>query len=149
MNPNLAPSQENLTLAVDGFWDAFPPFWHRVRAYIHQAAATRFDITVEQFHILRHIRRGSGSVSELAEVKNISRAAVSQAVDVLVTKGLVTRATDEHDRRYIQLALTVAGNELLDAIFTETRRWMMDILSQLSDEELLTLVRAMDMLRKI
>jgi DNA-binding MarR family transcriptional regulator len=149
MNSYPATSQENLNQAVETFWESFPPFWHRVRAYIHQVATTRFDITVEQFHILRHIRRGLGSVSALAEAKNISRAAVSQAVNILVNKGLVTRATDERDRRHIQLALTDSGNELLDAIFIDTRRWMMQILSSLNDDELQILIQAMDSLRKI
>jgi DNA-binding MarR family transcriptional regulator len=148
MNSKSGPTQEALRQVVETFWDAFPPFWHRIRAHIRQIAADQFEISVEQFHILRHIQRGECSVSGLAEAKNISRPAISQAVDVLVHKGLITRTPDAQDRRQIKLGLTVSGTILLDAIFEDTRQWMMQTLLPLSDEELQTLVRAMDSLRK-
>lgn len=142
-------SKEALRQAVEIFWETIPPFWHQVRAYIRQTAAEQFDISVEQFHILRHIKRGDSSVSELAEAKNISRPAVSQAVELLVQRGFITRTTDSRDRRYVQLALTPAGTALLDAVSDNVRRWMMAALSPLSDEELQTLVSGMECLRKI
>jgi len=137
-----------MSQTIDRFWETIPPFWHRVRAHIRQLAAEQFDISVEQFHILRNIRRGRGSVSELAEAKNISRPAISQSVDVLVNKGLITRTTNADDRRQVRLALTDSGNSLLDAIFDNTRQWMTKILSPLSNEELQTLTLAMEFLRK-
>ena len=142
------PSEDLIGQAIDRFWETIPPFWHRVRAHIRQVAAEQFDISVEQFHILRNIRRGRVSVSELAEAKNISRPAISQGVDVLVNKGLIARTPNAQDRRQIQLNLTGSGNALLDAIFDNTRQWMMQVLSPLSDEELQTLVHAMESLRK-
>jgi len=141
-------SEDLIGQTIDRFWETIPPFWHRVRAHIRHLAAEQFDISVEQFHILRNIRRGRGSVSELAEAKNISRPAISQAVDVLVNKGLIARTTNAHDRRQIQLALTDSGDALLDTIFNNTRQWMMQLLSPLSDEELQTLTHAMEFLRK-
>ncbi len=142
------PSQEMLRQVVDAFWETMLPFWHRVRDHIRQAAAERFDISVEQFHVLRYIRRGHGSVSELAEAKHISRPAVSQAVDALVERGLIARTRDTDDRRYVRLALTDAGNTLLDAVFEDTRQWMIQALTPLDDEELYTLLQAMNSLRK-
>ena len=142
------PSKKNLSQAVETFWETFPPFWHRVRNHIRQVAVEQFDISVEQFHILRNIRRGKCSVSELADAKNISRPAISQGVDALVNKGFISRATDANDRRHVQLALTDSGNALLDAISVDTRQWMMQSLSPLSDEELQALTQAMDSLRK-
>jgi DNA-binding MarR family transcriptional regulator len=148
MSTHQEPSTECLRQAVDSFWENLPPFWHRIRAHIRQAASEQFSLGVEQFHILRHIRRGQDTVSELAEARNISRPAISQAVDVLVQKGLITRTTDLSDRRHIRLALTDSGDELLDAIFDNTRQWMMEMLSPLSDEELQTLAQALISLGK-
>jgi DNA-binding MarR family transcriptional regulator len=142
------PSNASLRQAVETFWETVPPFWQRIRAHIHQVATEQFDISVEQFHILRHIRRGQASVSELAEAKNISRPAISQAVNLLVNKGFITRIPDTRDRRHVRLALTASGDALLDAIFDETRQWMIQILSPLSDEELQSLTQGMDSLRK-
>lgn len=146
---NKVSSAEDLHRAVEAFWENFPPFWHRIRAHIRQVAADEFDISVEQFHVLRYVRRGLGSVSELAEARNISRPAVSQAVEALVQKGLIARSPDPRDRRYIQLALTPSGDALLDAIFRDVRAWMAQLLSPLSDAELQVLMQAMDNLGKI
>jgi DNA-binding MarR family transcriptional regulator len=140
-------SKTLLRQTVETFWETFPPFWHRVRAHIRQAAE-QHDLSVEQFQVLRHIRRGQCSVSKLADAKNISRPAISQGVDMLVNKGFITRTTDTRDRRHVQLALTDSGNALLDTISEDTRQWMMQILSPLSDEELQALTQAMDSLRK-
>lgn len=107
--------------------------------------AENFDISVEQFHILRHIRKGLGSVSELAEARQISRPAVSQAVDILVEKGLVTRKQDLDDRRYVNLVLTQAGNELLNALFKKNRAWM----AGLSVDELLAVTSALNILKVV
>jgi DNA-binding MarR family transcriptional regulator len=148
MSDTSEPSKELLRQAVETFWETFPPFWQRVRAHIRQVAVEQFDISVEHFHVLRYIRGGQGSISELAEAKNISRPAISQVVEVLVQKGLIRRTHDARDRRYIQLTLTDSGNALLDAIFDNTREWMMQTLLPLSDEELYLLAQALDSLRK-
>src|SRR5512138_602299 len=110
--------------AVDRFWETVPPVWNTVRSHIRATATANFDITVEQFHVLRYVRKGPGSMSELATAKNISRPAISQAVEILVKKGLLTRVQSTQDRRYVELALTEAGKNLLDTVFKETRKWM-------------------------
>ena len=148
MNTKPEPINERVGRAVDAFWENIPPFWQRINTHIRQAAAEQFDLSVEQFHILRHIRRGRDTVSELAEAKNLSRPAISQAVELLVQKGLITRTTSTQDRRHIRLALTDAGDALLDAIFDDTRQWMMQVLSTLSGEELDALAQGLDTLRK-
>jgi DNA-binding MarR family transcriptional regulator len=134
---------------IDRFWETIPPLWNFVRSYIRATATGNFDITVEQFHVLRYVRRGSGSMSELATAKNISRPAISQAVDVLVKKGLLTRIQSTTDRRYVELALTGEGNALLDTVFKETRRWMKERMVTLSADELETIAKAMETLKKM
>src|SRR6266498_1773163 len=135
--------------AVDRFWETVPPLWGTVRSHIRATATAKFDISVEQFHVLRYVRRGSGSMSELATAKNISRPAISQAVDVLVKKGLLTRIQSTQDRRYVELALTDAGNNLLDTVFKETRSWMKKRMNVLTVDELETIAKAMEALQKM
>jgi DNA-binding MarR family transcriptional regulator len=135
--------------AIDRFWETVPPLWNFVRSHIRATATTKFDITVEQFHVLRYVRRGMESMSELATAKNISRPAISQAVDILVNKGLLTRIQSTQDRRYVELALTDAGNHLLDTVFKETREWMKQRMSGLTAEELALIADAMKVMRKI
>jgi len=135
--------------AIDRFWETIPPLWGTIRTHIRAEAARKFDIFVEQFHILRHVRRGIASISELAAAKNISRPAISQAVDVLVKKGLLTRIHSSQDRRFVELTLTDAGNNLLDTVFQETREWMQERMSSLTTDELQAIAKVMTVLKKM
>jgi DNA-binding MarR family transcriptional regulator len=135
--------------AIDRFWETVPPLWSSVRSHIRTTATANFDISVEQFHVLRYVRRGTDSVSELATAKNISRPAISQAVEVLVKKGFLTRIPNKDDRRCIELVLTEAGNNLLDTVFKETRGWMKEQMYELNADELETVANAMEIMKKI
>jgi DNA-binding MarR family transcriptional regulator len=135
--------------AIDRFWETIPPLWNLVRSHIRATATGNFDITVEQFHVLRHVRRGIASMSDLAAAKNISRPAISQTVDTLVRKGLLTRVQSAQDRRMVDLALTEEGIALLDAVFEATREWMKERMSGMSAEELETIAKAMTMMKKM
>jgi DNA-binding MarR family transcriptional regulator len=135
--------------AIDRFWETVPPLWNFVRSHIRSTATANFEITVEQFHVLRYVRRGKDSMSELAIAKNISRPAISQAVEVLVKKGLLTRIQSTQDRRCVDLALTDAGNHLLDTVFKETRGWMRERMNTLTVDELETISKAMEALKKM
>jgi len=144
-----APSTttEELTqAAIERFWATIPPLWHQVRGNLRSIATENFNITVEQFHILRHIRKGYRSTSELAEVKQISRSAISQAVDVLVEIGFISRCPSTQDRRCVQLELTHSGNELLDAVWQKNRAWMAKKLAPLNSEDLNAMMRGMEIM---
>jgi len=140
-------TEPSLDRVIERFWEIVPPLWFQIRDHIRQSAAERFDITVEQFHILRHVRAGCGSVSELAEAKRISRPAISQTVELLVAKGLLTRTQSAADRRFVQLELTEAGRLLLEALFQETSDWMRKRLARLSSPELDQAARGMQILQ--
>jgi MarR family transcriptional regulator, 2-MHQ and catechol-resistance regulon repressor len=135
--------------AIECFWETVPPVWNRIRSYVNGIATESFGITVEQFHILRHIQKGKGSISKLADEKQISRSAISQVVDTLVEKGLIIRHQALEDRRWVHLELTPAGNELLNAIFKENRNWMKAKMNPLSLDELKVLIEAMTILKNV
>jgi DNA-binding MarR family transcriptional regulator len=143
----LTPPQPAVQQVIDRFWETIPPTWHCVREQLRGTAVEQFGITVEQFHILRHVRKGAGSVSELAEVKQISPSAISQAVELLVEKGLLARAQDQNDRRRVLLTLTEHGSELLGSIFQQNRAWMIEKLAALSADELAALERGLALLK--
>lgn len=134
---------------IDRFLETVPPLWNFIRSHIRATATSNFDITVEQFHVLRYVRRGVTSMSDLAVAKNISRPAISQAVDVLVKKGLLTRVHSTQDRRVVDLALTDEGLALLETVFKENREWMKERMSSLTASELELILNATDVMRKI
>ncbi|HEX7542380.1 MAG TPA: MarR family winged helix-turn-helix transcriptional regulator [Anaerolineales bacterium] len=142
--PNPTPNP----ILIDKFWESVPPAWRQTRSQIRHIAVEKFQMTEEQFQVLRRIRKGSASVSALADASQTSRSAVSKAVDALVRRGLVTRSQDPDDRRNIPLALTEVGQRVMDAIFTETEAWISARFEHLSPEELKTLLLDMEILRK-
>jgi DNA-binding MarR family transcriptional regulator len=135
--------------SIDGFWETVPPLWSMIRATIRASATTEFGITVEQFHILRYVRRGTNSVSDLAGARNISRPAISQAVEALVQRGLLTRTQDPNDRRHVDLTLTDEGHALLDTVFGRTRAWMAERMRAMTPDDLSKIVEGMDALQKM
>ncbi len=135
--------------AIDRLWETLPPVWSMIRSRIRAEATGRFDLTVEQFQILRLIRRGACSVSEIATARGISRPAVSQGVEALVKKGLLRRAENAEDRRYVELGLTASGNSLLDEVFGKTRTWMKERMGRLSAGELAAVAEGMQALHKM
>ncbi len=141
-------SEQILQHTIDRFWETFPSVWDSIRRNIHLIITDNFDITVEQFHILRLIRKGIGSVSELAAARQISRPGMSQAIDILVSKGLIVRQERPEDRRFTQLQLTSQGDELLDAIFKKNRSWMAEQLAQLGADEVSSITWGLEALKK-
>lgn len=138
---------EVIEQAVDRFWESIPPTWNQVRGHIRSIATQSFKMSVEQFRILRHIRGGRNSVSDLAEAQQISRPAVSQAVELLVQEGYISRQQSRTDRRCVKLQLTPRGNDILTNIFDRNSQWMVEKLEALSPEQLNRLVDGLEILK--
>jgi DNA-binding MarR family transcriptional regulator len=142
--PNLKPNP----ILIDKFWESVPPAWRQTRNQIRHIAVEKFQMTEEQFQVLRRIRKGSNSVSTLANASQTSRSAVSKSVDALVQRRLVARSQDLVDRRNVPLALTDEGQRVMDAIFTEAEAWLSARFASFSPEELNALQKGMEILLK-
>jgi DNA-binding MarR family transcriptional regulator len=139
--------EENLWQTITQFWETVPAVWNIIRSHVRDIAAEQFDISVEQFHVLRHIRKGLTSVCDIAEARQISRPAVSQAAEILVEKGLITRRQEADDRRFVHLALTPRGDDLLNQIFQQNRSWMMEKMAAISPENLTLITEGLALLK--
>lgn len=145
----MAAKDKELRSAVDAVLDALPPVWDRIRSNLRAAATGKFGITLDQFHTLRHIKKGFQSVGELAEKRQVSKAAISQSVETLVKKGLVTRRQDGPDRRCVLLELTPYASEVLDANYEDNRGWVAERMASLTAAQLGELSRAMATLKSV
>jgi len=141
------PSPETLRQTIDQFWETVPTVWNLIRSHLRSIAPEQFGISVGQFHVLRHIRKGLTSVRDIAEARQVSRPAISQEVEVLVESGLVTRRQEPGDRRFVHLALTPAGEDLLNQLFQQNRLWMMQKMAALSSEDLERITLALVLLK--
>ena len=144
---NNIENSEMLFDTVTSIMDTLPTVWNRIRSNLRAAAIKKFGISLDQFHTLRYIRRGYDTVTSLAEVWQISAPATSQAVEVLVQKGLVTRTQQQEDRRCVRLALTPYASKILDENYDETLEWVKQKMLHMSKDELETVKRAMQILQ--
>lgn len=149
MNSNQSDTKLHQQHLIEVFWETIPSTWNHVRQHIRSTASEKFDITVEQFYVLRHVKKGVKTVSELAEVKHISRSAVSQAVDGLVCKNLLTRRQDEEDRRYIWLEMTEEGEGLLNKIFKINQEWILKKIENLSSDDIKMIITGLQTLKRV
>jgi len=140
-NPSSSP------VLIDKFWESVPPAWRLTRSQIRRTAVEEFQMTEEQFQVLRRIRNGSTSVSTLAEASQTSRSAVSKAVDSLVRRDLVTRSQNPQDRRNLPLALTQEGQRVMDLIYSETEAWLSTRFACLTAKETASLLQGLEILR--
>lgn len=141
--------RELVNKTIDLFWRAVPPVWHAARTATHRVAADEFEITPSQFHVLRRIADGRGSVSNLADCMHLSRPNISRTVDELVTGGYVNRRRDLEDRRNIILSLTKTGKQLIDNFQKKIGDRMGELFLRLDLEDLKSLLRGLESLQKV
>lgn len=83
-----------------------------------------FEITLQQFNILRILRGAKGdplSTNEICEKMIDKMSDTSRIVDRLVTKGLVTKQPCPHDGRKVQVFISGDGKYLLSTIDTKLK----------------------------
>lgn len=85
-----------------------------------QMVFDQYDLQSGEFDILATLRRADIdsrglTAGELASSAMVTSGAITNRLDRLVAKGLVTREADPRSRRTIRVALTRAGAKLIDA----------------------------------
>jgi DNA-binding MarR family transcriptional regulator len=100
-----------------------------------------------EFDILATLRRAAGSLGvgagALASSAMVTSGAITNRIDRLVAKGLVTRDLDPTNRRAVRIALTPAGRRLVDRAVVEhvAERRLLAGLDQEAQEQLAALLK--------
>lgn len=76
-------------------------------------ALTKFEMDVLAF-LANNPKKDTAS--DIIEFRMLPKSNVSQAVELLIQKGLLTRQTDKQDRRRVHLSLTDSAKPIVDAI---------------------------------
>ena len=108
----------------------------------------RFDITSQQFNILR-ILRGAGEPLSTLKIRQRmldKMSDTSRIVDRLVKKGLVKKVVCKTDKRLVDVTITEKGKKLLEKL-DEYQEEMDGILKNLTEDEAATLNRLLDKVR--
>ena len=104
-------------------------------------ADSKISLTFRQYRMLVRINAGCSSLTELANLANLSIPTVSEGVDLMVRRGLLSRTRRADDRRAYVLALTDKGREALEAgnrEFQETTNRLVSALDEKQREQFAT-----------
>ncbi|WP_125704935.1 MarR family winged helix-turn-helix transcriptional regulator [Lacticaseibacillus daqingensis] len=101
-------------------------------------------LSFEQFLIMRDLEAGHElAVSEIAQHRGVTRAAISRQIRALITRGMVIQLRQANDRRRLPLALTPAGTAVtvrLNARIEQRFAKWVDLLGEADARELLRLM---------
>lgn len=110
-----------------------------------------FEISIEQFNVLRILRGKKGNPTNLQDVQDrmINKMSnTTRLVDKLILKGYVERFTCEKNRRKVDIFITNTGLDILKEIDPIIEKTENEITSNLTETELETLNTLLTKLRK-
>ena len=116
---------------------------------LHTEKLKPYNLTVQQFNILRILRGQHPNVVNLKLIKERmldKMSDVSRLVERLREKGFVDRKTCPSDRRHIDVRITNEGLELLKKLDSDLKD-INSLFSSLSNDEIKTLNDLLDKLR--
>lgn len=91
-----------------------------IRLYGHTLSEvrTKYNITQYEVDVLAFLNNNPGmdTASHIVEYRMLPKANVSQAVDLLMKKGLLSAQRDEADRRRVHLSPTPAASSIIAEI---------------------------------
>lgn len=95
-----------------------------------------YDLTTEQFHVLKSLSEDGGiSQNRLCEMVDKSPANMTRILDRLEKKGCIARSSNPDDRRSTLVALTAAGEEMLQLVREELTGFEAEITAGLSGRQ--------------
>ncbi|OIK16416.1 MarR family transcriptional regulator [Bacillus sp. MUM 116] len=95
------------------------------------------DLTSDQHYMLRYIRKsGTCTSSELAEVFEVKKSAITAIINRMWEKGLIKRTRDENDRRVVYLHLSEKGIDLFEQTENRIHKLVESIINQFDETEI-------------
>ncbi|WP_042462047.1 MarR family winged helix-turn-helix transcriptional regulator [Neobacillus dielmonensis] len=108
------------------------------------------DMTNDQHYILRYINQKEGCTSsELADVFNVNKSAITAIIDRLEKKGFIQRTRDEQDRRVVYLTLTDVGRELFYETELRIHQLVSSFIEQFEPDEIERFIQTYEKLNQI
>jgi DNA-binding MarR family transcriptional regulator len=95
---------------------------------------------LQRFLLITIARQGPIAMSQLAQILDVSQTTISQFVGALESQSWITRDFDPNDRRRHLVAITTAGQNVVDQIQMTHHHHVERILAQLTAEERAQLV---------
>lgn len=99
---------------------------------------TEHDLTVIEADIISFLQNNPGkdTAADIAELRMLSKGAVSKGVDSLIQKSLLERIPDTRDRRKIHLKLMPQAGPVTETVDEVRNEFLDTVLSGFTEEEL-------------
>jgi DNA-binding MarR family transcriptional regulator len=108
------------------------------------------DLTSDQHYTLRYINRvGSCTSTELAEVFEVKKSAITAIITRMWEKGLIQRTRDEDDRRVVYLTLTDKGNELFNKTEQRIHKLVESFIEKFDPKEIQQFIETFEKLNQV
>lgn len=128
--------------------DVVPRVMRVVRDQMRRHGAV--DLSVPEFRALAFLNGHAGaSLTDVGDHIGLTLPSMSNLMERLVERKLVTRKFVPADRRRMTLVLTARGCAILQAAHASTQAYLAEVLAARSSAERATIVRAMRMLRPL
>ncbi|MGY0613600.1 MarR family winged helix-turn-helix transcriptional regulator [Vibrio sp. FJH11] len=110
----------------------------------------QYDLKMGEFDVLATLRRAGApyclTPSALIESMMLTSGAMTNRLDKLEKKGLISREHSREDRRSVTVALTSVGLQLIDNLIVEHVEVQRDFIRGLCDEEKMQVNKALKVL---
>lgn len=108
------------------------------------------DLTNDQHFTLRYMNQvGTCTSSELAEVFDVQKSAITAIIQRLWEKGLIERTRDEKDRRVVYLTLTEKGNELYTKAEERIHNLVESLITKFDESEIQQFIETFEKLNQV
>ncbi|RSD25087.1 MarR family winged helix-turn-helix transcriptional regulator [Mesobacillus subterraneus] len=108
------------------------------------------DLTNDQHYTLRYINKvGTCTSTELAEVFDVKKSAITAIITRMWEKGLIQRTRDENDRRVVYLNLTEKGEELFLKTEERIHALVESFITQFDQTEIVQFLKTYEKLNEI
>ena len=114
------------------------------------ALLKQYDLTNQQFNVLRILRGQKGNPANLSTLQDRmidKNSNTTRLVDKLLQKGLVERNVCQQNRRKIEIFITDKGQQLLKNIDPKMEKLNKELVGNLSSEQMKGLNDLLDTLR--
>jgi MarR family 2-MHQ and catechol resistance regulon transcriptional repressor len=107
------------------------------RASVNPSEWNKIGLSHSQVGMLFMIlHRKDSNVKQIAEHLGVTKSAITQLLDPLVTKGFIDRQNDPDDRRIVRFSLSDKGKKTIKEIHKQKFSGLRSALDSLSDTEL-------------
>jgi len=92
-------------------------------------------VTLVQYRALVVLASGAQTVGDLAAALAVHPSTATRTCDRLVTKGLIERAHDDHNRREVRVSLSADGRRIVDEVASLRRVEIDRIVRKMSPQQ--------------